>query len=148
VLWQDGVASGLGFLPGDIVSIAASINNNGQVTGQSCDSNTCRGFLWRDGVMTDLNTLVPDSTLDLFDPTGINARGQIVGLGVQKSTGLLRGFLLTPTNTEVMDESATATPLGSNSESSKVIIPEIVRRALRHRLGSRNHIPGVAADRD
>ena len=50
VLWQDGVASGLGFLPGDIVSIASAINNNGQVTGQSCNSTTCRGFLWRDGV--------------------------------------------------------------------------------------------------
>jgi probable HAF family extracellular repeat protein len=92
------VASGLGTLPGDVESVASAINDNGQVTGQSCDAKeNCRGFLWQDGVMTDLNTLVPaDSALDLPDPADINSRGEIVGLGVRKSTGELRAFLLTP----------------------------------------------------
>jgi probable HAF family extracellular repeat protein len=145
VLWQNGVAIGLGFLQGDVVSIGSAINNNGQVTGQSCDSNgSCRGFLWRDGVMTALNSLVPaDSTLDLPDPTGINSRGQIVGLGVVKSTGELHGFLLTPTNAEATGEDARAAA-NDSGESRKVNIPEGVRRALQRRPGlRRDHIPGL-----
>ncbi|MGO9648806.1 MAG: hypothetical protein ACLPOO_12195, partial [Terriglobales bacterium] len=39
------------------------INQEGQVTGQSCDQNgNCRAFLWQDGVMTDLNSLVCQGT--------------------------------------------------------------------------------------
>jgi probable HAF family extracellular repeat protein len=145
VLWQNGAAIGLGTLPGDTVSIGSAINDSGQVTGQSCDANgNCRGFLWQDGVMTDLNTLVPaDSTLVFPDPVGINPRGQIVGLGVQKSTGELHGFLLTPRNGEVGDENAAAAAPGNISERPQVVLPENVRRALQHHLGRRYHIPGV-----
>ncbi len=47
--------------------------------------------------MTDLNTLVPAGTGYTFnEPAAINSRGEIVGLAVQTSTGLLRAFLLTP----------------------------------------------------
>jgi probable HAF family extracellular repeat protein len=149
VLWQNGVARGLGFLPGDVVSIGAAISNTGEVVGQSCDSNdNCRGFLWRDGVMTALDALVAaDSTLDLVDPTGINSRGQIVGLAVVKSTGDLHGFLLTLTNTEAVGENAEAAP-NRSSESRKISIPESVRRALQRIPGSRrDHIPGLGASR-
>ena len=150
VIWQNGEASGLGFLPGDIVSIGSAISDSGLVTGQSCDSNgNCRGFLWRNGVMTDLGTLVPaDSPLDFPDPTGINSRDQIVGLGVQKSTGELHGFLLTPTDTEVASENATPAAQGEFSQSRRVILPDIVRRALQRRLGSRHRIPGLVAPRN
>lgn len=150
VIWQNGEASGLGFLPGDVVSIGSAISDSGLVTGQSCDSNdNCRGFLWRNGVMTDLATLVPaDSPLDFPDPTGINSRGQIVGLGVQKSTGEFHGFLLTPTDTEVGGENATPAAQGEFSQSRRVILPDVVRRALQRRLGSRDHIPGLGAPRN
>ena len=88
VLWQAGVASGLGFLPGDVVSIGAAISDTGQIVGQSCNNVSCRGFLWRDGVMTALEALVPaNSPLDPADPTGINSRGQIVGLAVCEEHG-------------------------------------------------------------
>jgi probable HAF family extracellular repeat protein len=88
VLWRNGVASGLGFLPGDVVSIGSAISDTGQIVGQSVDSNgNTRGFVWRDGVMSALETLIPaDSTLDPFDPGGVNSRGQIVGLAVVKGT--------------------------------------------------------------
>jgi probable HAF family extracellular repeat protein len=143
VIWQNGEASGLGFLPGDVVSIGSAISDSGQVTGQSCDSDgNCRGFLWRNGVMTDLSTLVPaDSPLDFPDPTGINSLGQIVGLGVQKSTGELHGFLLTPADTEVARENATPAAQSEFSQSRRVVLPDVVRRALQRRLGSRHHIP-------
>jgi probable HAF family extracellular repeat protein len=141
-LWQNGVVIGLGTLPGDVTSAANAINDKGQVPGQSCDANgNCRGFLWQDGVMTDLNALVPaDSTLDFPDPTGINSRGQIVGLGVQKSTGEKRAFLLTPSEGEVDAESAAQ---GSPSERRSVVLPENVRRVRQYRLGSRYYIPGL-----
>jgi probable HAF family extracellular repeat protein len=150
VLWQNGVARGLGFLPGDVVSIGSAISDTGQVVGQSCDSNgNCRGFVWRDGVMTALETLIPtDSTLDPFDPTGINSRGQIVGLAIVKGTCVdgnceLHAFLLTPTNTEAVGQNAAAAP-NNISESRKVVTPEIVRKALQRRPGSRrDHIPGM-----
>ena len=148
--WQNGVASVLGTLPGAVTSVANAINDKGQVPGQSCDANgNCRGFLWQGGVMTDLSTLVPaDSPLDFIDPTGINSRGQIVGLGVQKSTGELHGFLLTPTDTEVAGENATPATQGEFSQSRRVILPDVVRRALQRRLGSRHHIPGLGAPRN
>jgi len=150
VLWQNGVASGLGFLPGDVVSIGSAISDTGLVVGQSCDSNgNCRGFLWRGGVMMDLGTLIPaDSTLDPLDPTGINSRGQIVGLGVQINTGELHGFLLTPTNTEGVGENAVAVAPNNSRELQNVTIPENVRRALRRPGSRRDHIPGLEAPRN
>ena len=58
-LWQNGVMQDLGTLPGDYYSVGYSINNLGQIVGQSCDVNrNCRAFLWSKGTMTDLNTLV------------------------------------------------------------------------------------------
>jgi probable HAF family extracellular repeat protein len=39
-------------------------NNQGQVVGSTLDSNFnwSYGFIWQDGVMTDLNTLIPASS--------------------------------------------------------------------------------------
>jgi probable HAF family extracellular repeat protein len=57
----------LGTLPGDVSSGAKDINNKGQVVGQSCDINqNCRAFLWQNGMMTDLNTLVPGGGVSVF----------------------------------------------------------------------------------
>jgi probable HAF family extracellular repeat protein len=136
VLWQNGMASGLGILPGDVLSIGSAISDNGKVVGQSCDANdNCRGFIWQDGVMTDLNTLVPpDSALDFPDPTGINSRGEIVGLGVQKSTGELHAFLLTPSNGDFAGESASLAAQGRTGERRTVVLPERIR-VLRQRRG-------------
>ncbi len=53
-------------------------------------------LLWQNGVMTDLNTLIPpNSPLFLLEALSINDRGQIAGFG-QLSDGEHRGFLLTP----------------------------------------------------
>ena len=50
----------LGTLPGDSFSFGNSINNLGQIVGYSCDANyNCRAFLWQNGSMVDLNTLIP-----------------------------------------------------------------------------------------
>jgi probable HAF family extracellular repeat protein len=84
-LWKDGVATDLGFLAGDCYSEAWSINNRGQVGGVSvsCDGNVWRAFLWEDGSMIDLNSVIPaGSNLQLVYAVGINDRGEIAGNGV------------------------------------------------------------------
>jgi hypothetical protein len=100
--------------------------------------------------MTDLSTLVPaDSTLTFFDPTDINSRGQIVGLGFQKSTGEPRGFLLTPTAADIAGESTLSTTSSNTNQKLKTILPENIRRALIwQRLRHRYHVlgPGTPSD--
>lgn len=78
----------LGSLGGDY-SYAYGVNNAGEVVGIS-DS---RAFYWRNGTMTDLNTLVAtNSDWRLDTVSAINDSGQIVGTGVHR--GQTRGFLL------------------------------------------------------
>ncbi len=77
-------------------STARGINDSGQVVGYSDTSaGDRRAFLWEDGVMTDLGTLVPTgSGWTLTEAHGINDLGQIVGTGVHN--GVVRPFVLTP----------------------------------------------------
>ena len=101
VLWQDGIISDLGVLPGDLVGAALNLNNRGEVVGASISApgpstGNPRAFFWRQGVMSDLNTLVPkDSPLYLLTAFAINDSGKIVGFGAT-SDGELHGFLATP----------------------------------------------------
>lgn len=65
--------------PGDSLSEALGINDRGQVVGLSCGSSGCRGFLWQDGVMADLNKLAPGYAGVIEDAQDINDLGQITG---------------------------------------------------------------------
>jgi probable HAF family extracellular repeat protein len=132
-LWQKSTGMiDLGTLPGDVGSDADGINNKGQVVGGSWDaSGNGRAYLWQDGVMTDLNTLIPaDSPLYLIEASGtINDQGQIAGVALVISTGETHAFLATPT-----------TEIWPVSESRKVVLPDNVRNLLQqHR---RFHRPG------
>jgi probable HAF family extracellular repeat protein len=78
VLWEHGRITDLGTLGGTF-SIALEINERGQVVGESKKESGLSGaFLWQDGTMVELGT-VPDAGLN--GATGINNRGQIVGVG-------------------------------------------------------------------
>ncbi len=95
-LWQDGVMTNLGTL-GGVQSWANALNDLGWVVGQSRnpDNTQLHGFLWRDGVMTSLNDLLPpDSGWFIYDATGINNFGQIIGKGTNQGTPAI--FVLTP----------------------------------------------------
>ena len=99
VLWPDKSSIlDLGTLPGDFNSAALAINDKGDIVGVSNDtSGGLRPFLWQDGVMHDLNELVPaDSPMYLLFAAGIDSRGEIAGWGVVKSTGEVHAFLATP----------------------------------------------------
>jgi probable HAF family extracellular repeat protein len=98
-LWtEDTGMKDLGTLPGDQISAALGINDDGDVVGISLDANfNPRAFLRRNGVMTDLNTLIPaGSPLFLIQACSINTRGELIGLAVETSTGQLHGFLAIP----------------------------------------------------
>jgi probable HAF family extracellular repeat protein len=101
-LWENGRMTDVGSLPGLPTSIAQAINDQGQVVGFSQDANgddsSSVAFLWQNGVLRDLNTLIPaGSQLFLMEATAINDRGQIAGFG-QLPDGEHLGFLLTPCN--------------------------------------------------
>lgn len=68
------------------------------MTGVSIDSTftNLHAFVVVGGVPTDLNTLVSDSPLQLLTACGINSRGVITGLALEKSTGQYRGYLAIP----------------------------------------------------
>jgi probable HAF family extracellular repeat protein len=122
-LWERGRMHDLGTLPGDIGSDADGINNKGQVVGGSWDAEGNESaYLWQDGVMTDLNTLIPaDSPLYLIEATGtINDHGEIAGIALVESTGEVHAFLATPT-----------TRHWEISERPKVVLPDDVRNLLQ-----------------
>jgi probable HAF family extracellular repeat protein len=113
VQWRNGQIADLGTLGGPI-SQAFGVNSAGQVVGQAdtktfitfppnpevscgpgCGRYIAHAFLYKDGKMVDLNTLVAANTGWAFDEAdAINDRGQIVGIGMYKGDG--HYFLLTP----------------------------------------------------
>ncbi len=97
-LWT--AASGmtdLGALAGFAYIQPYAINAGGVVVGEaSNDPASGAAFIWNNGVMMDLNTLIPSGTgWVLKIATGINDNGQITGTGT--IGGLTHAFLLTPT---------------------------------------------------
>ena len=82
----------LGTLPQDFLSEATGINNRGQIVGVSIGGSSQFGssaFLWQNGKMINLNSLVvPGTTLQLVSTGDINDRGVITGTAIDpNSTG-------------------------------------------------------------
>jgi probable HAF family extracellular repeat protein len=107
----------LGTLPGDIVSGAVAINDAGDIVGTSLDPDfNMRAALWHDGVAHDLNSLIPlDSPFTLLIGGSINSRGEILGMAVQKSVGIVHAFIAVP--------STETTPHASAGESERASKP-------------------------
>ncbi len=116
-LWtRSGGIQDLGTLPGDSLSLAFGINDLGQVVGQSIGAGGSRAFLWQNGVMTDLNTLVPPGSLQLVYANDINSSGEIAGGAFDPSTGESPAFLAIPN------------PDGAGAASSSVPAAAMKRR--------------------
>jgi len=99
-LWtEEGGMQDLGTLPGDAISEALGINESGQVVGVSYGAGFShpRGFLWQDGKMMDLNSLIPTGfNLTLQVAGDINDRGEITGTAFDSSTKTSPAFLAIP----------------------------------------------------
>lgn len=92
----------------DRTSEALGINGRSQIVGWSGGSPvatsatpTARAFLWENGAMLDLNTLIPvTSGWQLLTASEINDAGLIVGWGLTRTASnthaVQRAFLLTP----------------------------------------------------
>ncbi|MDO8683665.1 MAG: hypothetical protein Q7N50_09310 [Armatimonadota bacterium] len=91
-IWEGGSIIRLGHL-GSYTSWAGAINDNSQVVGTSFTSSwESHAFIWQDGVMTDLNSLIPaDCGWVLAYAKDINESGDIIGHGFYK--GESRPFL-------------------------------------------------------
>jgi probable HAF family extracellular repeat protein len=127
----------LGTLPGDLNVVALGINDEGEVVGPSSDAaGNLRAYLWKDGVMTDLNTLILDSSpLFLLLADTINSRGEIAGFGVQKSAPYeIHAFLATPSQGSPDRRSQSPVPMDGNNASWPSALPENVRALIRQRL--------------
>jgi probable HAF family extracellular repeat protein len=78
-----------------ILTYPRAINNHFQIVGDAGDFSTSSAYFWENGVVTDLDTLLPPgSGWDLIRAHDINDAGQIVGMG--RHEGKTRGFVLTP----------------------------------------------------
>jgi probable HAF family extracellular repeat protein len=167
-VWRNGAAIDLGALDGDCFSEAVAINSAGQVVGfsLSCDFSIQRSFLWENGSMVDLNTLVPpNSDLQLVETIAINDRGEIAGDGVP--SGCVGGdapcghaYVLIPCDKDPSDNGGCADSPGGtiavtqnhsapvNQRSATVTqgsptAREIIAR-IHARMGRRFHVPGLA----
>lgn len=85
-VWRSGVTTDLGVLQeGATWNVANAINNFGAIVGVAMfidGSVSSHAFLYKDGHMQDLNTLIPaQSGWVLTSATSINDAGRIVGAG-------------------------------------------------------------------
>jgi probable HAF family extracellular repeat protein len=96
-LWisSTGQTQDLGTLGTDNVSEGLGINDSDQVVGVSYPSG--HGFIWQNGLMTDLNSLMPpNSGYTITDAQDINNAGDITGEAQDNSTGVTYAFIATP----------------------------------------------------
>ncbi|HEY1867295.1 MAG TPA: hypothetical protein VGG70_03305, partial [Candidatus Cybelea sp.] len=111
-------------VPGTDNSDGNWINSRAQVVGTSfkCDASFTTAYLWEQGTIVDLNTLIPSSSaLHLFFPIDINDRGEIAGLGTL-ANGDVHAFLLIPNDRKTSrSKSETRSP----AEPRKVTSAEV-----------------------
>jgi probable HAF family extracellular repeat protein len=125
--------------PTDVINTAFEINDRGQMVGGSCDvtMQICRGYIWQNGVMTDINELLPDdSPLYVLLAMAINDEGQIAGLAVDTGTGEAHAFLATPSG---RSEGHLATHHALRHRARPHFRREMLKETLRHRLAHRSH---------
>ena len=97
-LWTGGKSvTDLGTLKGDATSQARGLNRWRQVVGVSSGPNGTRPFLWQNGKMEDLNTLVARGFADsLVSAQDITDDGRITGALVERSTGRVLTYVAVP----------------------------------------------------
>ena len=88
----------LGTLGGDPYSFGVAVGDNGQVVGLSADADfNTRAFLWQNGVMSELNSLIPASSpLYPILACSINSSGLITGQAVRKTNGEMHANVAVP----------------------------------------------------
>jgi probable HAF family extracellular repeat protein len=129
-------------LPGDVASLAIDINDAGEVVGLSLDESfNLRAYLWENGVMTDLNTLIPGgSPLFLASACSINSSGVITGFAMT-STGEVHGYLATP----IASSTSSGETASETNRSAQGALSESARELLRKRMPFSRFSAGLMA---
>jgi probable HAF family extracellular repeat protein len=120
-LWQDGILTDLGVPTGYGYSYGFSINEIGQVIGES----DAHGFLW-DAVngMHDLNELTqPPGQLAMGLAQGINDNGEVVGLGVSSRGYHWENGTVTDLNTLIGEAVSPAAINNSGHMAGRAVVP-------------------------
>lgn len=72
----------LGVLPGFIRTFPIAIDNHGEVFGYCTSASLqAQAFVWRDGAITNLNTLIATPGASMIEPWDATGDGRIVGQG-------------------------------------------------------------------
>ena len=100
-LWEAGRWTDLGMLAGYDSMALTGLNDDGTVTGWSRDiqnnQNPDTGFIWRNGVMKNLNDLIAQGTqLQISRAEGINEIAQIAARAHSDDLNATVGLLLSP----------------------------------------------------
>ena len=101
-LWSNGIMTDLGGLPATPNSEAQFINSSKQIVGESftCDFSAPVAFLWENGSIVDLNTLISgNSQIFLYWSTFISDSGEIAAYG-SLANGDTHALLLIPCDEE------------------------------------------------
>jgi probable HAF family extracellular repeat protein len=121
------------------ISQGLGINKHGQVVGISCLAGfeDCRAFIWENGVMTDLNAVVPGYSGHLVFANDINDSGEITGGAIDADTGDAVTFLATPIHGQDENDNGDSfkQPRAARLSRKNLAISEKVRQMLIQRLG-------------
>jgi hypothetical protein len=97
-VWRDSIMDLLSLPPGVLNIFASGINNNGEIVGdffKNDGSYIHYGMVYRNGVASDLNELIPDASRCMVNYANkINNSGSIVATGI--INGETHAMLLTP----------------------------------------------------
>jgi probable HAF family extracellular repeat protein len=134
-LYTDGRMSDIGTLGGIYTrSLATGINDAGHVVGYSYTEGvgtfrTGHAFVYRDGVLTDLNRVLNNSGTGwtLHQATAISNEGQIVGYGTN-AFGQAHAYILTPSipNASPVCGSSRATPAALWAPTSEFVPVSVI----------------------
>ena len=121
------------------ISQALGINKKGQIVGISCAPGfvDCRAFLYENGEMTDLNTMVPGYTGFLVFANDINDSGEITGGAIDADTGEAVTFLATPIHGHHEDDVAESfkTTRADRHLKKDLALSERARQMILQRMG-------------
>lgn len=138
----------IGVLPGDSSSEALDINDRGQVVGISIPS--LHAFIYQNGKMRDLNSLIPaNSPLLLLEGGGINDRGEIAGQACVIADGgcplgnNTPAYLAIPIETWDNGEAGAVGVESENAQTPSVVISEGIRQKILRQLAFGHFAPEV-----